>query len=43
VTEKMLSPLEAMETLSKAVKLDFPLRVVAVASPGERLAERQAL
>ena len=43
VTEKMLSSLEAMETLSKAVKLDFPLRVVAVASPGEPLAERQAL
>jgi len=41
VTEKILSPLQAMEILRKAVKLDFPLRVVAVAGPGEPLANQE--
>ena len=41
VTEKILSPLEAMEMLRNAVKRDYPLRVVAVAGPGEPLANRQ--
>jgi len=41
VTEKILSPLQAMETLRKAVKLNFPLRVVAVAGPGEPLVNQE--
>lgn len=41
VTEKILSSLEAMETLREAVELDFPLRVVAVAGPGEPLANQE--
>jgi len=41
VTEKILSPLQAMETLRSAVKLNFPLRVVAVAGPGEPLANQE--
>ena len=41
VTEKILSPLEAIEILRDAVKQDFPLRVVAVAGPGEPLANQE--
>jgi len=41
VAEEILTPLKAMETLRNAVKRDYPLRVVAVAGPGEPLANRQ--
>ena len=41
VTEKILSPLEAIEILRDALKQDFPLRVVAVAGPGEPLANQE--
>lgn len=41
VTEKILSPLEAMKILRNEIKRDYPLNVVAVAGPGEPLANRE--
>ena len=41
VTKKILSSLEAIEILRNAVKQDYPLTVVAVAGPGEPLANRE--
>ena len=41
VTEKIISPLEAIEILRDAVKQDYPLTVVAVAGPGEPLANQE--
>ena len=41
VTEKILSPVEAIEILRDAVKQNYPLTVVAVAGPGEPLANQE--
>jgi len=41
VAEEILTPLEAIEILRNEVKQDYPLTVVAVAGPGEPLANRE--